>query len=296
MKPLRIAITGGRGRLSPFVGGHLSGDDVEVVSFSRTPGEGYASASLLSQPRTLASFDAVLHLGWSTVPLTSEERPGIEQTVDLPMLDQMLKACVSTERPPHFVFFSSAAAYGNTASPATEQTPCRPIGNYARAKLRAEEIIRSACDRHDALRACVLRISNVFGPAINATRPQGIIARVCRAIHEGAPISIWGDGSNTKDYLFIDDFLEAVKTVVDQGLRGTYNVASEQSLSVLEIVSLVESFAGKKLRITHGPAFSWDVEESRISAQKIRAATGWRAQHDITDAIRQVTEAELRCV
>jgi hypothetical protein len=95
---------------------------------------------------------------------------------------------------------------------------------------------------------------------------------------------------------FLGDFLDAVKTIVDQGLTGTYNVASEQSLSVLEIVSLVESFAGKKLRVTHCPAFSWDVEESRISAQKIRATTGWRARHDITDAIRQVTEAELRCV
>jgi UDP-glucose 4-epimerase len=296
MKPLRIAISGGRGRLSPFVAAHLSGGDAEVVSFSRTVGEGFASTSLLTQPRTLATFDVLLHLGWSTVPLTSEERPGIEQAADLPMLDQMLEACASRERPPHLVFFSSAAVYGNTAAPATEQAPCTPIGNYARAKLRAEEIIRSACDRHNALRACVLRVSNVFGPAMNATRPQGIIPRVCRAIHEDKPISIWGDGGNTKDYLFLDDFLDAVKTIVDQGLTGTYNVASEQSLSVLEIVSLVELFAGKKLRVTHCPAFSWDVEESRISAQKIRAATGWRARHDITDAIRQVTEAELRCV
>jgi UDP-glucose 4-epimerase len=296
MKSLRIAMTGGRGRLARLIGAHLCATDAEVVSFSRSPGEGFESISLLTQPRTLGGFDTVLHLGWSTVPLTSEERPGIEQAADLPMLRELLEACASTHRPPHLVFFSSAAVYGNTVVPATEEDPCQPVGNYARAKLRAEEVIRAACHRHRSLRCCALRISNVFGSAMNSTKPQGIIPRVCRAIHEDLPISIWGDGGNTKDYLFLDDFLEAVEIVVDQGLTGTYNVASEQSLSVLEIVSLVESFAGKNLMVSHCPAFSWDVEESRISAQKIRAITGWRARRDIAEAIRQVTEAELRCV
>ena len=296
MKSLRVAMTGGRGRLAPFIAAHLGAADAEVISFSRSAGGGFQSASLLTQPRTLANFDVVLHLGWSTVPLTAEERPGIEETADLPLLQRLLEACASARQPPHLVFFSSAAIYGNTFFAATEDTPCRPVGNYARAKLRAEEVIRLACERDPSLRCCTLRISNVFGSAINSTKPQGIIPRVCRAIHEDTPISIWGDGGNTKDYLFLDDFLDAVQIVVSQGLTGTFNVASEQSLSVREIVSLVESVAGKTLRVAHCRAFSWDVEESRISAQRIRAATGWRARHDITEAIRQVTEAELRCV
>ena len=102
---------------------------------------------------------------------------------------------------------------------------------------------------------------------MQSTKPQGLISRVCRAIHENTPISIWGDGGNTKDYLFLDDFLDALEIIIDRGLTGTFNVASERSLSVQEIVSLVESFAGKKLKLVHCPAFPWDVEESRISAQ-----------------------------
>jgi Nucleoside-diphosphate-sugar epimerases len=107
---------------------------------------------------------------------------------------------------------------------------------------------------------------------------------------------MWGDGRNTKDYLFLDDFVDALETIIDRGLTGTFNVASEQSLSVREIVSLVESFTGKNLKIIHCPAFRWDVEESRISAQKLRAATGWRARSDLAEAIQQVIEAELKCV
>jgi UDP-glucose 4-epimerase len=296
MKSLRIALTGGRGRLAPFVAEHMCSSQTEVVTFSRKAGDGFQCTSLLTKPEALADFDVVLHLGWSTVPLTSEEMPGVEGITDLPLLQELLDSCLSIRRPPLLVFFSSAAVYGNTATPAVEETPCQPVGHYARAKLQAEDLIRSACRHHESLRCCALRISNLFGSAMQSTKPQGFVSRVCRAIHENTPVSIWGDGGNTKDYLFLDDFLHALEIIVDRGLTGTFNVASEQSLSVQEIVSLVESFTGKKLQVVHCPAFEWDVEESRISAQKLRAVTGWRAQSDLAEAIQQVIEAELKCV
>ena len=108
----------------------------------------FRQISLLTEPRTLADFDAVLHLGWSTVPLTSEEMPGLEQATDLPLLQDILDACAAVRRPPHLVFFSTAAVYGNTNVSATEETPCNPLGCYARAKLLAEEIMRAACSHH----------------------------------------------------------------------------------------------------------------------------------------------------
>jgi nucleoside-diphosphate-sugar epimerase len=70
-------------------------------------------------------------------------------------------------------------------------------------------------------------------------------------------------------------------------------VASEQTLSVCEIVSLVESSVGKKLPVAHCPAFPWDVKESRISAQKLHRATGWHPRHDVREAIPQLAEAKL---
>ncbi len=228
--------------------------------------------------------------------MTSEERPGIEQTTDLPLLQEMLGACGAVRHPPHFVFFSTAAVYGNTTVPATEETACSPLGHYACAKLMAEQVIDRACIRSRSLACSILRTSNVFGSAHNPSRPQGLISRICRAIHDDAVMSIWGDGSNTKDYLFIADFLEAVQAVVTRRLTGTFNVASEQSVSVNNIVSLVESVTGKRLKLAHCPPFSWDVLESHVSTRKLRAATGWRARHDLAEAIRELTEAELKCV
>ncbi len=296
MTPLRIAVTGGRGRLAPFLASHLREIGSEVVSFSRSAGEDFRQTSLLTEPRTLAEFDAILHLGWSTVPLTSEERPGVEEATDIPLLREMLDACAAVRRPPHLVFFSTAAVYGNTRVPAFEEMPCSPLGRYARAKLLAEEVIRSACIRHRSLRCGILRVSNVFGSTTSLAKPQGVIPRICRAIQTETLMSIWGDGGNTKDYLSLADFLDAVQSVLMRGLTGTFNVASGQSLSVNDIVSLVESLTGKKLRLAHCAAFSWDVEESYISARKLRAASGWHARIDLVEAIRELTEAELKCV
>ena len=145
--------------MAPYVAAHLREVDSEVVSFSRSAGDNFQEISLLTEPRTLADFDAILHLGWSTVPLTSEERPGLEQTTDLPLLQDILDACAAVRRPPHLVFFSTAAVYGNTIVPATEETPCNPLGGYARAKLLAEEVIRTACSRHRSL--AVQHLANI---------------------------------------------------------------------------------------------------------------------------------------
>ena len=159
--------------MAPYVAAHLREVDSEVVSFSRSPGDNFQEISLLTEPRTLADFDAILHLGWSTVPLTSEERPGLEQTTDLPLLQDILNACAAVRRPPHLVFFSTAAVYGNTIVPATEETPCNPLGGYARAKLLAEEVIRTACSRHRGLRCGILRVSNVFGSINQRDKASG---------------------------------------------------------------------------------------------------------------------------
>ena len=86
MKTLRVALTGGRGRVAPFVAAHLCSSQAEVVTFSRRAGDGFQCTSLLTEPGALATFDVVLHLGWSTVPLTSEEMPGVEGITDLPLL------------------------------------------------------------------------------------------------------------------------------------------------------------------------------------------------------------------
>lgn len=276
MNGRRIAITGARGRLAPGLVESFRKQGCRVTQFSRTPDDVFADIREL--PERLDDFDAVLHMAWSTVPLISENNPGQERQRDFPFLRELANAMRLSKTAPQLVFFSTAAVYGNTDSAgATEETACRPLGRYAAAKLEAEQIL-------DGM-GCVLRVSNVFGGLSNADKPQGIIPRLYAASHGGEPAVLWGDGSATKDYIFEQDFREAVFAAVECGLKGTYNVASGQSLSLNEIVRLVEESTGKSLRLKHEAHYAWDVEFSRVNSLKFSSATRWRPCQDIRSAI-----------
>ena len=244
---------------------------------------GYRRFVLACLPSALEQFDAVLHLGWSSVPLLSEENPGIEEAEDFPFARAMAAAAASCASPPLLVFASSAAVYGNTGdSVADEGADCRPLGRYAAAKREAETILSTAP------RLCVLRITNVFGAGGGAERPQGIIPRLIEACRSGKEVTIWGDGSALKDYLAVGDLHEGLRRVLESGLTGVFNMASGHVLSVNELILLVESAVGARLLCVNTPHFEWDVACSRVSAAALRQRSGWSACIDPVHAIKQM--------
>ena len=270
----RIAITGGRGRLAPGLAALLREAGHDAVLFSRNSDGSFRDASLLAHPEELCLFDAVLHLGWSTVPLVAEENPGIEEEQDFPFVRALVAATGGSARSPKLVFFSTAAVYGNTGDDAaTEETPCRPLGRYAAGKLAAEKLFASSAN------ACVLRITNVFGAGCPLTRPQGIIPVLHHAARHGGEVQIWGDGSAVKDYLAAADLHRAVEAVLAADLRGVFNVSSGDSLSVNELVALVEEATGRRIRRKHLARYPWDVSVAHVSSEKLRHATGWIPAH-----------------
>ena len=277
----KVAFTGGRGRLAPGLANYLRGHGWEVDLFSREGGEGFRSLDELTDAAHLGVFDAVLHLGWSSVPLVSEENPGIEEREDLPFARAMVAAAKECAAPPILVFFSTAAVYGNTGDePATEDTPCRPLGRYAAAKLTAEKIFA------EAPRACVLRISNVFSPGCAKTRPQGIIPLLLESARTSRAVTIWGDGSAVKDYIAASDLYRAVEAVIASNLCGVFNVCSGCSLAVNDLVAIVEAEGRHSLQCIHQQHYIWDVEASRISSRKLQSVLGWAPEVAVRDFVR----------
>ena len=288
--PGRIIVTGGRGRLAALVAGHFRSLGREVVLYSRTAGDGFEPMAGLLAPGALDGAGAVLHLAWSTLPATAELHPELEQREDLPFLGSLLDALGRTRARAraHFVFFSSGGTvYGNAPGrPNVEADPCRPIGWHGRAKLAAEEMIRSRAGRDGPVHA-ILRISNPYGYPVPPERMQGIIPHAIRCASAGQPLALWGDGSARKDFLHHRDFLAALSAVLERRLDGVFNVCAGESHTVGEVLAMVEEQVGRKIPLAHAPAPAWDVHDSRLDNAKLIAATGWHPRISLAEGIRR---------
>lgn len=290
IRPKSLFVTGGRGRLASLIADHFRAPAHEVVLHSRDGDAGFQSLTALESPEHLAQADALLDLAWSTLPATSEQAPGSEQLEDLPRLTRLLAALTRLPEGsrPHFIFFSSGGAvYGNAPGrPSVEGDSCRPIGNYGRAKLAGEELVNQAAARH-GLPCTILRIANPYGYPVPAGRVQGVIPHAIRCAIEGRPLTLWGDGGARKDFIYHTDFLAALGEVIACRLTGTFNLGSGESHSVREIISLVEKHTGRSILTRFTPTPTWDVHDSRLDTDRLRAATGWRPQISLDEGIRR---------
>jgi UDP-glucose 4-epimerase len=233
-----------------------------------------------------------LHLGWSTLPATAELSPGIEFENDLPFLSAVIR-CPSTQIPnseelPLLIFFSTGAVYGEMKPhqlPFMEGDPICPIGWYAKGKAAAEELIRNA--ERTALPAAILRITNVYGVPDATASKQGVIPAIAKAVVDGVPLQIWGDGTAVKDYLHVRDLCTAVDAVLQKRLTGTFNVASGHSFSLTDILQIAQLHLGKNIVTSCHHAPAWDVQRAKYSNFKLRNATGWFPVVDFEDGLAE---------
>ncbi len=275
-----MLITGGRGRLSRLLGVALAERGHHVVASSRVPGTRFIDCREAASAACLASFDAVLHLAWSTVPALAERSPGSEWEADLPWLAGMLRTLSGLPHAsrPQLVFFSSGGTvYGEAPAgrASREDDPCRPIGWYGRAKLAAERLIDDfthAC----GLESTVLRVANPYGYLLDPAKPQGLIAHLLHSAQTGRPAVVWGDGSARKDYLAAADLCEAVARVIELRVTGLYNLGSGESHTVDEIIALVHAISGSAFAVEYREGFAWDVHCSRLDVRRIEQRLAWR--------------------
>lgn len=289
-QPLRIFMTGGRGRLASLIEDHFRAPAHQVSLFSRQAGDGFHVLDDLRKSEAFQPADAVLHLAWSTLPATSEKNPRQEWRSDLPLLEAMLAAMSAgpSREKTHFIFFSSGGTvYGNApARPNVETDPCHPVGWYGRAKRAAEEMIEAHAARHG--QPCtILRISNPYGYPVPQQRAQGIIPHALRCAVSGQPLTLWGDGHAKKDFLYYTDFLSALEQVITRRLTGTFNLSSGESHSVREVIALVEKHTGRKVALECQPGPDWDVRDSRLDNRRLVAASDWQPQVPLSEGIRR---------
>ena len=131
-----------------------------------------------------------------------------------------------------------------------------------------------------------LRPANPYGPRQSVEAAQGIVAVAMARIARGEPVTIRGDGSSTKDYIFVDDFTEAcVELISKPKATGPFNIGSGQGMRLLDLIAEIETVVGRKAELVFEPAQTGDVSANVLDISKIRETTGWTPTTSLNSGI-----------
>jgi UDP-glucose 4-epimerase len=291
---MRAAVTGGAG----FIGSHLvdalvaRGDDVVVVddlSTGRRDRVPDGAALLVHDIRTPFSVEAdvVFHLAAQADVGTSMERPGFDAEVNVAGTVNTLEAARACGA--EVVFSSTGGAiYGEVSgAPATEETPRRPVSAYGIAKLCAEEYV-TGWNRIHGTDHTVLRFANVYGPRQSAALEGGVVSIFMERLRGGDETLVFGDGEQTRDYVYVADVVEAALAAVGRG--GVYNVGTGTETSVNGLHRLCAEIAGSDHAPTHVAARPGDARRSVLDSSLAARELGWHARTSLEAGLRTTWE------
>lgn len=188
---------------------------------------------------------------------------------------------------PTFVFISSGGTvYGMTdIVPTHEDVRTAPINAYGMIKVQTEQALMEVA-RRSGMRVIILRVSNPYGPGQQGTRRLGFIAAAIEATFRKEPLTIWGDGLSTRDFVYLTDVAEAVLlSTRHQGESDIFNIGAGHETSLLRVTELVGQFSGAPLEIRHEPARSVDVRRSALAINKAKTLLNWSPQVCLSDGI-----------
>jgi nucleoside-diphosphate-sugar epimerase len=195
---------------------------------------------------------------------------------------QLLEACVG--RPLHrFVYASSSSLYGdNVAIPMREDALPQPVSPYGVTKLAAEQLCYLYFVNHGVPTTSV-RYFTVYGPR---QRPDMAFNRFIRAASTGSPISVFGDGEQTRDFTYVDDALAATLAAGDRGVPGrAYNIGGGSRVTVNEVLEIIGRLAGRPLDVRREPAQKGDMRDTFADTALARAELGFNPRVPLQEGI-----------
>ncbi|MEH6719917.1 MAG: NAD-dependent epimerase/dehydratase family protein [Aurantimonas endophytica] len=233
-----------------------------------------ADGDLVPHARALREADVVFHLLGGLTPAASARDPVVSLDSSVRLTLEMMRA-----RTGKIVFSSSGGTvYGRTSErPAIESDPTDPISFYGVEKLAIEKYL--AADEHTTGRPfAALRIANPFGPFQHPNRGQGVVAAMAGRLLRGESVEIWGDGLIVRDFIFIDDVVEAmIASALYCGPARIMNVGSSVGRSVLSVMADLQRLAGLEARPAHfRKGRLADVPVNILDCERAHRELGWK--------------------
>jgi UDP-glucose 4-epimerase len=303
---MTVLVIGGSGFLGRALVERLVATQMEVVATSRTPCHRFALPGLrwrdfdlsryADDPGFLAGISTVYHLGWSNIPSTADLAPVADLMENVAGSIRLLESIRHHADNVRLVFASSGGTvYGRIGpDPAHEDRPLAPTGAYGLSKATVERYIDFYVQNR-GLDAITLRLGNPFGPGQKSARPFGAVTTFCAAALAGRPIVIFGDGSIVRDYLYIDDVVDALlaAAVVLPGHRH-FNIGSGVGLSLNEIVDTLSAAMGRRPTVEHRQPRDFDLPISVLDISRARAELGWQPAVPFRDGLARTLDGLRR--
>ena len=292
---MRAVVTGGAG----FIGSHVvdallaRGDEVHVLDdLSKGVRGNVAEAATLhvadlrdaDRVFDAARPEAVLHLAAQADVRVSVDRPDRDAEVNVLGTLRVLEA--ARRHGAQVVFASTGGAiYGECDGPATESAPRRPLAPYGTSKLCGEEYL-ATWNRLYGTEHVALRLGNVYGPRQMPHGEAGVVAIFMGRLREGGPPTIYGDGRQTRDYVYVGDVVAAVLAALGRD-GGVYNVGTGVETSVLELYEAVQQSAGVRREAEHADARAGELQRSVLDVSLAARELGWRPELDLADGLAE---------
>jgi UDP-glucose 4-epimerase len=292
---MAVIVTGGAG----FIGSHVvdalvaRGEEVHVVDdLSKGVRENVPANATLhvhdirepldaiarsTDPRAIVHFAAQADVRVSVMAPDRDAAINVVGTVNVLEAARQVDARV--------VFASTGGAiYGECERPAREVDPCLPLSPYGAAKLAGEGYLGSFARLYGTPHIA-LRFGNVYGPRQDPDGEAGVVAIFLGRLRDGEPCRIFGDGTQSRDYVYVGDVARATLSALDGEIGGVVNVGTGTATSVLELFTICRSVAGSDVEAVHEPARPGELARSVLDGEHAAAVLGFRPTTTLEDGV-----------
>ena len=300
---MKIFVTGGAG----FIGLHLCkkllelGNDITV--YDNLSNSSYEKTTLLEKlgihvidgdilnksklSESMKKHDVVIHLAAKISVTDSMKNPESTFETNVCGTQNVLNACLQNQIS-KIISTSTAAVYADLSAQNSildESSNTDPFSPYGKSKLMMEQKITEFSLLHN-IDAVVLRLFNVYGNG-QSSEYAGVIAKFLDDIDNNRHLTIYGNGTQTRNFVYIDDVISSIILSLQKTKKsGTYNIASNSSISILSLANLMINYSGKNIDVQFKPLRGGEIKFSQTSIEKAKSNLGFFPHYDIESGIK----------
>lgn len=232
----------------------------------------------------VSSHDVIVHLAADTTVMGSIEKPQYNFETNVVSTFGLLEKMRKHNKTRMLFASTGGAITGEAEPPLNEEMPARPLSPYGASKLAGEGYL-SAYSGSFGLETCAFRFSNIFGPG--SFHKGSVVAAYCKAILNNEPLVVYGDGEQTRDFVYVDDICDLLVSAFDTDYTGVYQLGSGIPTSVNELIEKIRTVVGSENmpKVNYLPKRAGEVDKTYCDIKKARNEIGYDPKTNLEDGL-----------